>query len=169
MTICDEEEHKIKQSKAELFLLLVLLLVFLAYSVFIAIRLDTGISPDEPAHFIFSKHYSTTWGKPPDTLETYSQGWYIEQNPFLYYWTNGRIINLTQLINPSVTDATLLLILRLLSSLYSTGTLIFLYLLSKLIIHKAWWRLLPVFLLSNTLMFVLLSGGVNYDNLANLL
>lgn len=150
-------------------MLLVLLLVFLAYSVFIAIRLDTGISPDEPAHFIFSKHYSTTWGKPPDTLETYSQGWYIEQNPLLYYWINGRIINLTQLINPSVTDATLLLILRLLSSLYSTGTLIFLYLLSKLIIHKAWWRLLPVFLLSNTLMFVLLSGGVNYDNLANLL
>jgi len=53
--------------------------------------------------------------------------------------------------------------------LYAAGTVSFAYLLSKELIKRKWWRLLPVFLLTNTLMFVFLSGGINYDNLVNLL
>lgn len=149
-------------------LLALLLIIFLAYSIFVALNLKTGIIPDEPAHFIFSKHFSTTAGIPADVPETYSTGWYIEQNPFLYYWINGRIIDLVELVSPTASDQTLLGVLRLFNSLYSLGTILFCYLLSKEIIKNRWWQLLPVFLLTNTLMFVFLSGGVNYDNLANM-
>lgn len=150
-------------------MLILLILVFLAYSFFIATHLQQGIVPDEPAHLVFSKHYATTWGIPDDTLETYSKGWYIQHNPFLYYWINGRFINLFQTVYPAISDWQLLVALRLISSFYSLGTIIFCYFLSKELISGKWWQLLPVFLLTNTLMFVFLSGGVNYDNLANLL
>lgn len=146
-----------------------ILLVFAAFSTYIALNLVEGIIPDEPAHFIFSKVYATTWGIPPDSPETYSQGWYIAHNPFLYHWINGRVINLIMLFNPLASDRQLLVGLRLTSVLYSLGTLYFCYLLAKELICKPWWPLLPVFLLANTLMFTFLSGGVNYDNMVNLL
>jgi hypothetical protein len=149
--------------------LILILFVFLSYSLFLATNLKRGIIPDEPAHLIFSKHYSTTWGIPKDIFETYSQGWYIQHNPFLYYWINGRVINLIQTIFPLISEWQILISLRILSVLYSIGTLLFCYLLSKEVVKGKWWQIVPVFLLSNTLMFVFLSGGVNYDNLANLL
>jgi hypothetical protein len=164
--------HKVKefwhQNNTKI-VLLIILAIFLSYSLFLATNLKRGIIPDEPAHLIFSKHYSTTWGIPDDTVETYSQGWYIQHNPFLYYWINGRVINVFQIIIPNISEWQILVGLRILSVFYSLGTLIFCYLLSKEIITGKWWQLLPPFLLSNTLMFVFLSGGVNYDNLANLL
>jgi len=43
------------------------------------------------------------------------------------------------------------------------------YLLSKEIFKDKWKRVLPVFFLTHTLMFVFLSSSINYDNLANLL
>jgi len=149
--------------------ILVLIVIFLSYSGFLALNLKEKIIPDEPAHFTFSKHFSTTLGIPPDTYETYSWGWYIEQNPFLYYWINGRIINLIKFVNPGLSDLNLLIGLRLVSVLYSLGTVYFCYLLSKEVIKHQWWQLLPVFLLTNTLMFVFISGGIHYDNLANFL
>ena len=155
--------------KAQRLILVLILLVFAVASVYLALHLAEGIVPDEKAHFIFSKVYATTWGIPPDSPETYSQGWYIAHNPFLYHWINGRIINLVQVISPTTSDWNLLVVLRLTSVVYSLGTLIFCYLLAKELIRKPWWPLLPVFLLANTLMFAFLSGGVNYDNLVNLL
>jgi hypothetical protein len=149
--------------------LLIILFLFFSYSLFLATNLQRGIIPDEPAHLIFSKHYATTWGIPEDTIETYTQGWYIQRNPFLYYWINGRAINFFQTIYPSISNWQILVLLRIVSVFYSIGTLIFCYLLSKEIVNGKWLQLLPVFLLTNTLMFVFLSGGVNYDNLANLL
>jgi hypothetical protein len=146
-----------------------ILLAFAIASVYVALNLVEGIIPDEPAHFIFSKVYATTWGIPADSPETYSQGWYIAHNPFLYHWINGRVINLITLFNPLASDRQLLVGLRLTSVLYSLGTLYFCYLLAKELICKPWWPLLPVFLLANTLMFTFLSGGVNYDNMVNLL
>mgnify|MGYP000873926653 CR=1 FL=1 len=148
--------------------LLVLLMVFIGYSLFIAINLKPGIIPDEPAHFAFSKHFSTTLGIPPDTIETYSWGWYIEQNPFLYYWITGRIINFINLFSPNLADQTLLISLRIVSIFYAVGTVFFCFLLSREVIQNKWWQLLPVFLLTNTLMFVFVAPGVHYDSLANL-
>jgi hypothetical protein len=96
-------------------ILVALLAIFLAYSLLIALQLNKGLIPDEPAHFTFSNHFSTTLGIPPDTYETYSWGWYIEQNPFLFYWLNGRVINLINLVYPSVTDFELLIACALLA------------------------------------------------------
>jgi len=155
--------------EAQKVVLACILLAFAIASVYVALNLAEGIVPDEKAHFIFSKVYASTWGIPPDSPETYSQGWYIAHNPFLYHWINGRIINLVQVISPTASDWDLLVVLRLTSVLYSLGTLIFCYFLAKELIRKPWWPLLPVFLLANTLMFVFISGGVNYDNLVNLL
>jgi hypothetical protein len=149
--------------------LIIILMVFMVSSLFVALTLKTGIIPDEPAHFIFSKHYSTTLGIPPDSIETYSWGWYIKQNPFLYHWIMGRVINITTLINPTISDLGLLRTLRVVNTFFALGTVIFCFLLSDEIIKKKWWRLLPVLILTNILMFVFLAGGVNYDNLANLL
>lgn len=160
---------KLGQKNQTTIVLTLLLVVFLTYSLFVATHLQRGIIPDEPAHFLFSKHFASTWGIPPDTYETFSRGWYIEQNHFLYHWLNGRIINIIFLITPSITDWQLLIILRMINSFYALGSAIFVYMMSSEVIKYKWWRLFPVFLLTNTLMFVFLSGGVNYDNLAVLL
>ena len=146
---------------------IILLAIFFSYSLFLALRLNTGIIPDEPAHFTFSKHFSSTLGIPPDTYETYSWGWYIEQNPFLYYWITGRIINVIELLIPSANDWQILVTLRVANVFFSLGTVVFCFHLSRELIRDLWWQLIPVLLLTNTLMFVFLSGGVNYDNLAN--
>lgn len=151
----------------ETIVLVMLTLIFFAFSLFIAFNLKPGIIPDEPAHFQFSKHFSSTPWIPTDIYETYTLGWYIEQNPFLYHWINGRIINLINLVSPDATDWAVLVSLRVFSGFYAVGTIVYCYYLSQEVIKQRWWRLLPVFFLSNTLMFVFLSGGVNYDNLAN--
>lgn len=145
---------------------IVMLLVFCAYGIFIARTLDSGIIPDEPAHFLFSKHYSTTLGIPPDTNETAAKGWYIAHNPFLYHWINGRIINLVLWVKPTANDWQLLVSLRLVSLIFALGSTIFCYRISKELIKNKWIQLLPSFMLTNTLMFVFLAGGANYDNLA---
>lgn len=149
--------------------LVIMLLIFLWFSAYMALNLKPGIIPDEPAHYAFSRHFASTWGLPPDTANTFGLGIYIEQNPFLYYWINGRIINLIGLINPGATDWQTLVILRLINVIFAAGTVLFCFLLSKEIIKNSWWQLIPVLLLTNTLMFVFLAAGVNYDNLANLL
>ncbi len=149
--------------------LAIILLIFLSFSVYMALNLKPGIIPDEPAHFAFSRHFSRTWGLPPDNADTFNLGIYIEQNPFLYYWINGRIINLIDLIKPGATEWQTLVILRIINVIFATGTVLICFLLSKELIKHPWWQLIPVFLLTNTLMFVFLAAGVNYDNLANLL
>ena len=45
-------------------LLLVLLLSFTICAGILAFKLNPGIVPDENAHFIFAKHYASTWGIP---------------------------------------------------------------------------------------------------------
>lgn len=154
---------------SERLILAVLLLVFAVCAGLLAFNLKEGIVPDEKAHFIFAQHYASTWGIPPDAPETYAQGWYIAHYPFLYHWLSGRVINLTQFLAPAASDRALLVVLRLTSVLFAAGTLYLTYLLSRELIRKKWWPLLPVFLLANTLMFTFLAGGANYDNLTNLL
>lgn len=168
MKIQVNSEENNKLTKAELLGLIALIAFFSFFSFSIALKLDNHIIPDEPSHFLFSKHFATTFLIPADTPETYSRGWFIAYNPFLYYWINARVINLAQFIQRDISDASLLRVLRLLSCIYTLGMLVFLNKIACLIIPKKGWRLLPFFLMINTLMFVFLSGGVNYDNLANL-
>ena len=119
------------KSNNDKIVLLIFLLVFLAYSIYIALNLQPGILPDEPPHFIFSQHFSTTLGIPPDVYETYSWGWYIQQSPFLYYWVMARVINLISIVNPSATNWQMLVTLRIVNTLFALGTIVFCFLLSK--------------------------------------
>lgn len=148
-------------------LFIIILVIFIGFSTFTALKLKPEIIPDEPEHFIISKIYATSWSIPTDSPLTYKYG-YLGHKPFLFYWINGRALNILEFIFPLISDWRQILFLRLVNVLYSTISIIFCYLLSRELIKDKWWQLLGVFYLTNTLMFVFLSGGVSYDNLANL-
>jgi hypothetical protein len=145
-----------------------LLIVFWGFSIFIAINLNEDIVPDEPVHFEVSLNFAQTWGIPDPEPYTEAMGIFISRTPFLAYWLYGRTLNLVSLIHPTATRWQQLVYLRLFNTLFSVGTVIFVFLLSKELIKNKWWQLLPVFTLTNSLMFVLLAGGVSYDNPANM-
>lgn len=144
--------------------LVVILSVFFLFTVFLAFSIKIGISPDSFFHLEVSKIFSTTFGIPPNTVDSY-QWRDITRLPYLYFWINGRILNLNSL----TFNVNEVFLLRFVNILYSVGTLIFTYLISKEYIKNKWGQLLPTFLLANTLMFVFLSSSINYDNLTNLL
>lgn len=167
--VSSDQPKIVFSNQAERLVLVVILLIFAVSTGLLAFHLKEGIVPDEPAHFFYSKYYASTLGIPPDIPETFKLGWIITRYPFLYHWLSGRIISFTLFFAPAISDRSLLVVLRLTSVVYATGTLFFTYLLSKELIRKKWWPLLPVFLLANTLMFTFLAGGANYDNFTNLL
>ena len=142
--------------------LIFIFLVFLLVCIFLAFNIKMGVSPDSYYHLRVSQAYSTTLGIPQNTPQTY-QWRDITRIPYLYFWINGRILN----INNGVIDEVVLL--RVINVIYSLGTVYVMYLLSKEIFKDKWKRVLPVFFLTHTLMFVFLSSSINYDNLANLL
>jgi 4-amino-4-deoxy-L-arabinose transferase-like glycosyltransferase len=157
--------EKFKQNKkAPKILLGVTILLFTIFSIYLALNLRMGISPDSYYHLEVSQAYSGTLGIPENTPETYK--WRdITRIPYLYFWINGRILNLNELTF-NLDEIT---VLRLTNVLAALGTVILTYLISKRLIKNKWGQILPVFLLSNTLMFVFLSSSINYDNLVVLL
>lgn len=143
----------------------VIILYFIAFSSYFSLKLEGGIFPDEGHHYEVSVAYSKVRafsGMPENSEETYKYG-DITRVPSLYYWLNARIINFNKTEIPDI------IVLRLLSVLFGAFTLLFIYLLSREVIEKKWLQILPVYLLSNTLMFVFLNGAVNYDNPMNFL
>ena len=158
-----------KPTKPVKWLLILLLALFVFFSSYVALKLKTGIAPNEVGHFEFSKLFSYTLGIPKDSDNTNALGWQIAYNPFLYYWINGRLIGLLKSINSTITDNQLLILLRFTSVLYSTLNLVVFYKILVELINNERYRLFSFFLLSQTLMFVFLSGSVSYDNLTNLL
>lgn len=148
-------------------LTVVFICIFFSLSTLIAFRLKRDIIPDEAVHVALSEYFTTSWGIPPDTPQTYQYG-LIAQKPFLYYWINGRLLNVLHWVIPEPGSWKILVILRLVSVFYSTLAVIFCYLLAREVIKSPWWQALVLFLLTNTMMFVFLSGGANYDSLVNL-
>jgi len=145
----------------------ILLLIFAIYSLFLSTHLKRGIIPDEGYHFELSLQFKPTWGIPPHSRFTESYGLNIRQSPFLGYWLNGRALNILELIFKEPSNWRQLVFLRIVNTVFSIGTVSFTYLISKELINNKWGQLLPVFVLTNTIMFVFLSGGVNYDNPSN--
>ena len=146
------------------FVLILLLAIFSAYSIFIATNLQTAVIPDETYRFEVATYFADTLGIPKDVPIAYSSGDNLQRNPYLGYWLYGRAINVVHLFQPAATEWQTLVALRIFNWLFALGTVIFIYGLSQALIADKWWQLLPVFMLTNTLMFVFLSGGVNYDN-----
>jgi hypothetical protein len=150
--------------KGHLFLFLGLLIVFAAYTIFLSLNLQTGIIPDETYRFAVSRYFINTWGIPDDVPIIKTAGESLHRGSFLGYWIYGRMLAIMDTFFPEGTEWQSLVYLRLVNALFSYGTVIFTYLLAKEIIKNKWIQLLPSFMLTNTLMFVFLSGGVNYDN-----
>lgn len=148
-------------------LLVLILSVFSFYSIFLALNLNTGYIPDETYRFEVSKAFSETWGIPDDVPITLETGEDLHRNPYLGYWLFGRVLYIYQQINPSASIRQELVALRIVNGLFALGTAILTYFISKELIKNKWYQLLPVFMLTNTLMFVFLSGGVSYDNPTN--
>lgn len=137
--------------------------VFLGFTLYLAFNVKMGVSSDSWYHLRVSQKYAETLGIPENSPDTY-QWRDISHQPYLYFWTNGRFLNfnaLTFQFNEAI-------FLRAINIIYSLFTLVAVYLLAKEFFEKKWLRLLPVFLLSNTLMFLMLSSSINYDNLANM-
>jgi hypothetical protein len=149
------------KNRREVFSLIAILLIFFYFGVYLILIVEKGVSPDEDYHINSSKLYSQTFLIPENSEETYELG-DVTRTPYLSFWINGRVLNLNFTQVPDI------VILRFFNLILSTGSLIVVYLISKEIINKKYFNLLPVFLLSNTLMFVFLSSSVNYDNLAHL-
>jgi 4-amino-4-deoxy-L-arabinose transferase-like glycosyltransferase len=122
-----------------------------------------GISSDSWYHLRVSQEYSTTLGIPSNTPDTY-QWRDITNIPYLYFWINGRVLNL----NDSTFGFNQVVLLRIINIIYSFITVIGVYLLSKEFFKNKWVQLIPVALLTNTLMFLMLSSSINYDNLGNM-
>lgn len=144
-----------------------LIFLFFAISTIVATDFKRGIVPDEDWHIAVSQHFASTWGIPSDTPETYSLG-VLTQKPYLYHWINARLLNLLNLVFSDGSNYKILVTFRLAGVLYTTLAVVFCYLLSREVIKNPWWQLMPLFLLTSTLMFVFHSAGVNYDNLTNL-
>lgn len=151
-----------KNKKLIRILLIGIFIIFGLAILFLAIKLKMGISPDSFYHLDISKVYSTTLGIPENTPDTYKYR-DITRIAYLYFWINGRVLDIN---NGFINEV---LLLRIVNIIYSLGTVFTTYLLSKEILKGKWKRLLPIFLLTSTLMFVFLSSSINYDNLANLL
>jgi hypothetical protein len=155
--------------RSEIVVLVMLLVLFTVCAAFFAFRLKSELIPDEPSHFYVSTLFSTTWGFPEVTERALTLGHrQFDRFPFLYYWLNGRALALIGLFFPRLTEVQNLHFLRFINVIYSVLNLVFVYFLAEEVLRKRWWPLLVVFFASSTLMFTFLSGGVSYDNLANL-
>ena len=81
-----------KLSKEKI-LLIIQIVVFVGFCIYLALNIRMGISPDEAYHFYVSKAYSTTLDIPSNTPSTYQFG-DITRMSFLYFWINGRILDM---------------------------------------------------------------------------
>lgn len=144
-------------------ILLVLIVVFFSiFSLFFVFYLSKGIGPDERHHYYVSEAYSKTLGIPQNSIETFAYS-DITRIPFLFNWLSGRLINVSSLLK---IDS--FFFLRFISFIYSLLTLLFVWFTSKQVIKKKYYRLLPVFMIATTMMFVFQGGIVTYDTLVNL-
>lgn len=153
---------EINWKKVNKIILISQLLVFFIFGLYLALSIRTNIGPDEPHHLYVAKAYSKTWGVPENSPETYEFGDITSFN-YLAHWVNARVLN----VNIFGVDE--LHLLRITNLFFSTLTLLILSILSKHMIKEERYRVVPVILLANTLMFQFLSSVINYDNLTNLL
>jgi hypothetical protein len=143
-------------------LLVATMIYFIGFSVWMVY---TSGQPDQAAHTYFSNRYAEVWGIPGEDLQS---SYVITGQPYLYYWINGAVLKILRLFDPDRVKINSILIWRLMSVLYSTITVYFLYRIVTKVTEHPYGGVLGAFMLSNTLMFTFISGGISYDNLMNL-
>ncbi len=145
-------------------ILLVFVLVY--YLVFGSLMAFTAGQPDQSVHSYFSDQYAKTWGIPEEGNKFSS--FIFTGQPYLYYWLNGFVIKVYLQIFPYNQPLRPLMLLRLFSVFLSFFTVFYAYKLAAKATSNPYAGVLTAFFLANTLMFVFVSGGINYDNLMNL-
>jgi 4-amino-4-deoxy-L-arabinose transferase-like glycosyltransferase len=145
---------------------ILLVVVILYYLVFGVLMAYTAGQPDQSVHYYFSKRFSETWGIPEEG-DAFPSFIFTGQ-PYLYYWLNGLVAKIYQWIFPVNPPLRLIILLRLFSVFISMFTVFFAYKLGSKATGNEYAGVLTAFFLSNTLMFVFSSGGINYDILMNL-
>lgn len=136
--------------------------LFFAQATYFALNIKENLPPDEFYHVRLSQIYSKSIGIPRNSEETYFLG-EIAHVPFLYHWLGGRLINIKNTIIPTFDD---FLVLRLFSVVTGVLNLFLAYKIIQLITKKKLVHCLFLIMLSNTLMFVFISGSASYDPLS---
>jgi hypothetical protein len=139
------------------------LIYYLVFGVFMAY---TDGQPDQSVHTHFSQRFSETWGIPEEGDQFRS--FIFTGQPYLYYWLNGLVSKFFQWIFPHNPPIRTIILWRLFSVFLSVFTVYFTYKFAAKVTNNRYAGVLAAFFLSNTLMFVFVSGGINYDNLMNL-
>ncbi len=142
-------------------LLVFTLIYFLVFGIFMV---HTDGQPDQSPHRFYAIRFSETWGLPE---EDNTNNRIITGKPYLAYWIYGAVYKTTNAFLPNNTISRIQL-WRLVSVAMSTVTVYFLYRLTTKTTGNPYAGVLAAFFLSNTLMFVFISGGISYDNLMNL-
>lgn len=134
------------------------------FIIFGLLMVNISGQPDQGSHFYFSQKFSQTWGIPE---EEPGNAYIMTGQPYLYYWINGAVYKIYKIFFPAgqIRPA---LIWRIISVFYSAWTVFYTYKLASKITGNPYAGILSAFFLSNTLMFVFVSGGISYDNLMNL-
>ena len=143
-------------------LIVIFLMYFLLRLLFFAAILPPNAPPDEQTHVGIIQIYSKVFFLPENSSQTYEYG-LVTNTPFLYYWIMGKALSLNIL---NISDV---LFLRLLNIPLAFATIFFIVSTLHLLTTDRITKILLVIMLTNTLMFSVLSASVSYDNLTNLL
>ncbi|MBN1331471.1 phospholipid carrier-dependent glycosyltransferase [Candidatus Dojkabacteria bacterium] len=144
------------------YLFAVIIGLFVLQGAYFALRIKFELPPDEGYHFEFIKQYSEVLYTPENSPETYQFG-PINHKPYLYHFLFGKLLHLNIF---GIED---FVFIRLLNIFLGVATIITTYKITSIFTKRKTTKLLSAFLIANTLMFVFLSGSINYDNLVNLL
>lgn len=142
-----------------------LALTIIYFLIFGILMVHVGGQPDQGTHNYYSMRFSETWGIPS---ENPTSPHLITGQPYLYYWINGAVFRIIRFLLPNSISINTTLLWRLVSVSLSGLTVYYMYKLSSKVIDNKYAGVIAAFCLSNILMFVFVSGGINYDNLMNL-
>ncbi|KUK76679.1 MAG: hypothetical protein XD93_0774, partial [candidate division WS6 bacterium 34_10] len=69
--------------------------IFIIVTLYLAFNIKMGVSSDSWYHLRVSQKYSETFGIPENGPDTYE--WRdISHQPYLFFWINGRVLNLNE-------------------------------------------------------------------------
>ncbi len=146
-------------TRAELWVIGALFAYALARGVFLAFNLDPAIPPDEITHVSRIEVFERTWGIPGPQIDLARVG-FIPGEPYLFYWIAARLMPL------NVFPISDLVFARLLMVALHMGTLVYAVRWMRLFSGDPLARILFTVMITNTLMFTLMSATVSYDGLA---
>ena len=140
----------------------IIFFVFVLQALFFAFYIKENLPPDEFYHIKLSEIYSKHFGLVNNGENTYYLG-EISRVPFLFHWLAGRVINIKNLIFPNLMNY---IALRLFSVFISCLNVFIAFKIIRFLTKDKLVHILFLTMLTNTLMFVFMSGAVSYDPLS---